>query len=303
MGRKNGNITMQLNRRIDGLLRIGEKKVKDDPTNPNRAEGIHSVRTADTYRAVAHQFGDYLKTQGVRQIDDITRDHVAGFMTSRADLSPFTHSKDLSALNKILDTRYTVRDFDLAGRSYKEITNNRGLAQRDTSGAARNREALDFVRASGMRRESIARITPADFLRDKNGVCVGLHLIEKGGRERNAVILEQDRERITAAVDAAIHATGLHQPFLKEPDSNANPHYCRREYAQLLYTDLVQAQQIGHDYYAGMREQFIDEYQFSKAISRYPNETVRGLDRDTLAAVSQSLGHNRVDVVLYHYVR
>ena len=44
MGRKSGNITMQLNKRIDDLLRIGEKKVKDDPTNSNRVEGIHSVQ-------------------------------------------------------------------------------------------------------------------------------------------------------------------------------------------------------------------------------------------------------------------
>ena len=139
MGRKSGNITMQLNRQIDSLLRIGEKKVKDDPTNSNRAEGIHSVRTADTYRAVAHQFGDYLKGQGVRQMADITRDHVAGFMTSRAELSAYTHSKDLSAINKILDTRYTVREFGLPQRSYHDVTNNRGLAVRDTSGAERNR--------------------------------------------------------------------------------------------------------------------------------------------------------------------
>lgn len=48
MGRKSGNITMQLNKRIDDLLRIGEKKVKDDPTNSNRVEGIHSVQTAST---------------------------------------------------------------------------------------------------------------------------------------------------------------------------------------------------------------------------------------------------------------
>ena len=64
MGRKSGNITMQLNKRIDDLLRIGEKKVKDDPTNSNRVEGIHSIQTASTYRAVAKQLGEYLKEQG-----------------------------------------------------------------------------------------------------------------------------------------------------------------------------------------------------------------------------------------------
>ena len=70
MGRKSGNITMQLNKRIDDLLRIGEKKVKDDPTNSNRVEGIHSIQTASTYRAVAKQLGEYLKEQGVRNSGD-----------------------------------------------------------------------------------------------------------------------------------------------------------------------------------------------------------------------------------------
>ena len=45
MGRKNKNITIQLNRRIDELLRIGEKKVKVN----GRVDGIHSVQTADRY--------------------------------------------------------------------------------------------------------------------------------------------------------------------------------------------------------------------------------------------------------------
>lgn len=301
MGRKSGNITMQLNRQIDSLLRIGEKKVKDDPTNSNRAEGIHSVRTADTYRAVAHQFGDYLKGQGVRQIADITRDHVAGFMTSRAELSAYTHSKDLSAINKFLDTRYTVREFGLPQRSYHDVTNNRGLAVRDTSEAERNREALSFVRACGMRRESIDRVTPADFLRDKSGQCVGVHLIEKGGRERNAVIIQQDRERITAIVDRATQTGGVDKPFLNAPDSNANPHYDRREYAQQLYSDLERARTEGTDYYDGMRSDFINQRCFERATRNKPNH-VRGFERDVLAEVSQNLGHNRISVVYYSYL-
>jgi len=138
---------------------------------------------------------------------------------------------------------------------------------------------LDFVQASGIRRESIVHITSADFLRDKNGVWVWLYLIERRGRARNAVILKQDRDRITAVVDAAIPVAGLHRPFLKEPNNNATPHYCRSEYTQLLYTDLIQAQQTGHDYYAGMYEQLIDECQFTKSIIRYPNETVQSLTK------------------------
>lgn len=292
---------MQLNRRIDSLLRIGEKKVKDDPTNPNRAEGIHSIQTASTYRAVARQLGEYLKEQGVRTIGDIERSHIEGFMTHRGNLSAYTYSKDLSAINKILDTRYTTREFGLPQRSYHAVTNNRGLAQRDTSGAERNREALSFVRACGMRRESIDRITPADFLRDRDGLCIGVHLVEKGGRARNAVILAQDRERITAIVDRAVQTSGTDRPFLNAPDSNANPHYARREYAQQLYTDLERSRSEGTDYYAGMRSSFINQRCFARATQGRP-EHIRGYQRDALAEVSQNLGHNRISVVYYSYL-
>ena len=303
MGRKDKNINIQLQRKIDDLLRFGEKKIKDDRTNPNRCEGIHSIKTAETYRATARLLGDYLKQEGVRNIGDINREHIEGFMRSRENLSAYTHAKDLSAINKILDTRYTVRDFGLNNRSYNNITNNRGLSSYDTSQAERNRQQLEFVRAIGMRRESIDRITPADFIRDKNGQCIGCHLIEKGGRERIAIIIEQDRERITAQVNLAIQQTGEHTPFLPQVDSNANPHYCRAEYSTQLYNDLLQAREECHDYYQNMRDIFINQDAFTKACSRYHQEHVNGHDRDIMAEVSQALGHNRIDVVMYHYLK
>ena len=300
---KNGNIKQQLQRKIDDLTRFGEKKVKDDRTNPNRCEGIHSIKTCESYRATARLFGDYLKEQGVRNISDISREHVDSFMQSRSNMSPYTYSRELSAINKMLDTRYTVRDFNLSNRSYRDITNNRGLAQRDTSDALRNKQQLDFVRACGMRRESIDRVTPADFIRDKDGQCIGVHLIEKGGRERYAIIIEQDRQRITEQVNQAIAQNGEHVAMFKQVDSNANPHYERAEYAQRLYNDLMQAQAQERDYYAGMRDIFINEQAHERACERYHNEIVRGFSRDIMAEVSQALGHNRIDVVLYHYLK
>ena len=54
MSRKKENIKMQLNRRLNELLRIGHKKqpeTKGTPNyNPTRSEGVRSVSTADTYR-------------------------------------------------------------------------------------------------------------------------------------------------------------------------------------------------------------------------------------------------------------
>lgn len=304
MGRHSKNIKIELNRRIDGLLRIGEKKVKNDKSNPNRAEGIHSVRTADTYRAVANSFGDFLKAQGVKSMADIQRQHIQAYMESRADLSAYTHSRDLSAINKLLDTRYTLRDFGFQDRKYSAITNNRGLSRYDTSEANRNREQLSFVRATGIRRQSIATITPSQSVRNADGLVIGFHVIEKGGRERNCVVLEQDRQRITEMVNQKIAEQGTNTPMFKAVDRNANPHYARREYAQVLYADLKQSHEQGRDYYDGLRDSFIKQEAFDKAISRYDKTEIRGgFDRDTLAEVSQNMGHNRIDVILYHYLR
>ena len=130
-----------------------------------------------------------------------------------------------------------------------------------------------------------------------------MHVIEKGGRERNAVVLEQDRPRITELVNQAIERNGYDSPFLKEPDSNANPHSCRREYAQQLYRDLVEAREDGRDYYQGYREQFINERTLFQKVDSYRSKTVHGYSRQIMGEVSQNLGHNRIDVVLYHYLK
>lgn len=285
-------------------MRIGEKKIKDDKTNPNRAEGIHSVKTASTYRAVANSFGGFLKAYGVKTIADIGRQHIQAYMESRAALSAYTHSRDLSAINKLLDTRYTLRDFSFQDRKYSAITNNRGLSRYDTSEASRNMEQLSFVRATGIRRQSIATITPSQAVRNAEGQVIGFHVIEKGGRERNCVVLERDRQGITELVNRKTAEQGVNAPMFKAVDRNANPHYARREYAQALYADLKQAHEQGRDYYDGLRDSFIRQEAFDKAISRYDKAEIRGgFDRDTLAEVSQNMGHNRIDVILYHYLR
>ncbi len=303
IGRNSKNIKIQLNNRIDELLRIGERKVKNDITNSNRTEGIHSIKTANTYRSIANNFADYLKSKGVRNISDITREHIQKYMQSRSNMSAYTHSKDLSAINKILNTRYTVKEFGLRQRSYSHVCNNRGLAIRDTSDAERNREQLNFVYATGVRRASIATITPEQAIRDAQGQVIGFHVTEKGGRERNAVVLEKERDRITELVNMREQEFSKNMPIFAAVDSNANPHFQRREYAQQLYSDLRQAAEQERDYYNGMRDTFINQNNLEIATKRYSQETIKGYERDILAEVSQNLGHNRIDVILYHYLR
>ena len=102
MGRKNKNITIQLNNRINELLRIGEKKVKVNGV----AEGIHSVKTAEQYRKTANRLSSVCKEMGVKSISDIDKSVVARYMEAYRDASAWTVSRELSAISKIRSTPF-----------------------------------------------------------------------------------------------------------------------------------------------------------------------------------------------------
>ena len=93
MGRKNKNITIQLNRRIDELLRIGEKKVKVN----GRVATINSVQTADSYRGTANRLGEVCKSMGVRNIEDIDKGVIERYMESYRHASAWTVSREIAA--------------------------------------------------------------------------------------------------------------------------------------------------------------------------------------------------------------
>lgn len=295
MGRKNKNIKIQLNKALDNQLCLGTKKIKND-ANPNRAEGIHSAATATTYRSVINTFAEYLKGEGVRNIGDISEAYVRGFLDSRVDKSQWTLSKDLSAINKVLGTQYDGKAMGLKGRHAQSILNNRGFAKQDTSHLERNAEAIRFVSATGIRRQSIATITPAQAIYGQAGQVVGFRVVEKGGRERCCVVLESERAWATQLVQD--HAAHPESPMLNAVDKNANPHYYRAEYARALYEDLKAA----GDYYDGKRAMFINEGAAERAMGRYAHDTCHGYDLRTVAEVSQNMGHNRLDVVMTHYL-
>ena len=75
VGRNHKNIKIQLNQRLDSLLRIGQKKQKEKVGsanyNPNRSEGVHSIETAKSYRKIANDLGSFLKNEGVKDISQI----------------------------------------------------------------------------------------------------------------------------------------------------------------------------------------------------------------------------------------
>ena len=204
MGRKNKNITIQLNNRINELLRIGEKKVKVNGV----AEGIHSVKTAEQYRKTANRLSSVCKEMGVKSIADIDKSVVARYMEAYRDASAWTVSRELSAISKIRGETITPKDLGFTQRrTYTSVKNSRGeLPKTSTAHRAENQDGLYFASVTGCRRASITTTTASDAVRNGQGVIIGFHFIEKGARERISPVLLSERQNLTYWVDSKLKA-------------------------------------------------------------------------------------------------
>ena len=304
MGRKNKNITIQLNRRIDELLRIGEKKVKVD----GRVATINSVQTADSYRGTANRLGEVCKSMGVRNIEDIDKGVIERYMESYRHASAWTVSREIAAANKLLGTSYTPRDFGFTQRrTYTSVKNNRGeLPSSSTANKPENQDGLYLASVTGCRRSSITTVTANDAIRDEHGKIYAFNWCEKGGRCRTSLVLPSEQGNLTRWVDSKLK--GGHSPDAPLVDyisKNAPCHRMRSEYARDLYAELKDAKERGVDVYRGRKfDLFIDKdkYDYSYHNPRFKSNVVHGFEKDLALEVSFALGHNRLDVSLYSYL-
>ena len=304
MGRKNKNITIQLNRRIDELLRIGEKKVKVD----GRVATINSVQTADSYRGTANRLGEVCKSMGVRNIEDIDKGVIERYMESYRHASAWTVSREIAAANKLLGTSYTPRDFGFTQRrTYTSVKNNRGdLPSSSTANKPENQDGLYLASITGCRRSSITTVTANDAVRDEHGKIYAFNWCEKGGRCRTSLVLPSEQGNLTRWVDSKLK--GGHSPDAPLVDyisKNAPCHRMRSEYARDLYAELKDAKERGVDVYQGRKfELFIDKdkYDYSYHNPRFKSDVVHGFEKSLALEVSFALGHNRLDVSLYSYL-
>ena len=311
MGRNKQSIKYQLNQRLNSLMRIGEKKEKETPGaadyNPNRSSGVHSLSTLDTYRSVINSFSEHCRDQGIKNISDITKETVESYMLSRKNLSAWTNSKDLSAINKVLDTRYRPSDFGLAKRETANIVHNKGiLNQNNSSDLARNQVAIWMANCCGARRADLMRMQADHAIRNESGTVIGFHIYgSKNGKDYNVLILPSEREKMTAFVDSKMAIFGENCRLGETCDQNANPHFWRHVYAQEIYEAMREAREKGEDIYCGQRDTFIDQNRYERALetSKYKADMIFDkYDRFIVGEVSQMLAHFRIDTTILSYL-
>lgn len=313
MGRNNQSIKYQLNQRLNSLMRIGEKKVKEQPGaedyNPNRVSGVHSLSTLDTYRSVINGFADHCREQGIKNINDITKETVESYMLSRKNLSAWTNSKCLSGINKVLDTRYRPSDFGLAKRETANIVHNRKiLNSNNESDKACNQVAIWMASSCGARRADLMRMQANHAIRTEDGTVIGFHIYgSKNGKDYNVLILPSEREKMTAFIDAKVAIFGENCRLVEKCTNNGNPHYFRHVFAQNMYNAIREAREKGEDIYCGQRDTFIDQKRYEQALenakNKYSSDLIYGKYSPSIVAeISQQLSHFRIDTTILSYL-
>jgi hypothetical protein len=322
---RKGNIKMQMHKVIQDKLRIGESKHEAKHEwkehcqrtgtrwNPAYSPYIHSVGTADSYKQTVDEFGKWLKESkpevwGTKDLASIDKTVAYEYLQGRqeAGCSAWTTSKDMAALNKVLELGLNKKEGELSYRRGEDITRSRTDKLHDSKvNLANYKEQVDFAKAFGCRRESIVegQYAVKDISVFERDGRLYASLIEKGGRYREAPCLRSLEDRIRASMNergltiqergpmsksefVSIYQSSESKLFDRYPNRIDN-HSFRHEYAKEIYKDLT-SNKIAE---AIDRTGKIDTEHTVKA-------DYKGYDKELLKELSQALGHNRVDVTL-----
>lgn len=317
---KRGSLNHQINQRMKEMDRIGESRyeAKQDyreniaENKQGKTVGLHSYGTFETYKSSIKQFTKWANEndRGIRNIEDVKEQDIKDYIKYRADegYSSYTYSKDLSALNKVFNTDVLKKDCDVANRSYTEITNNREMKEHHSHINYDNyRSEITVLQSTGMRRESLEKVSASSFNYDSNGYPISIRLTdersiggenlkEKGGRAREAEIPTNMREELKEVIDNKLEEFGGDDTkhFFEHIPSRLGTHRFRQEYAENTYKSYLEAFGAGTK---TLEETEKREYEGNH------NTEFRGYDVGALHHTTKMLGHNRLDVVVYNYLK
>lgn len=289
MSRKRPSLVRQIQDTLWDKCAFGASKhqAKADGTAHDH---IYSYNTYRAYMRQCNQFVAWARQnapegQKLRTLEDC-RPYAAGWLQSRIDAgySPYTVKLQAAALCKLYGA--SAADLGLPStpkRHRADISRSRGTAVRDADfSTSRNQEIISFCRHTGLRRRELGTIKGTDLCWGADGTAY-IHVTHgKGGRERDAVILDNDPEVI-----ARMQAAGDDLVWPRIP-SHMDVHGYRADYATALYSRVAR-----------------DVTAIPSAEQYHCRGDRAGVvyDRVAMLYVSRALGHNRISVIAGHYLQ
>ena len=276
---KNKSIIYQVQETLKQKLCIGEQKhfAKQLGT---ASDGIYSWSTYKTYLAKSCAFVKWARAQhGCRTLAE-ARNYVNTYIKHHIDkgYSPYTQKTIASSLAKLYGC--STKDFTPTQTRHRaNITRSRkGIAKFSES---RNKEFVDFCRATGLRRHEIKNLKPENLSYDEStGKYMLVNIKGKGGRLRDCPILSKE------AVEH-IQNTPAGKPVWSKIPSRADIHSYRADYCKTIYN--LQARPIA---------------EIPKRDRYYCRGDLKGIvyDKRAMAVASRALGHNRISIIASNYL-
>ena len=263
---------------------VSRFKVKD--TTTNHSDLIHSHNTWQTYTAQARHFADWCKSRGITDPDE-GRQNVPEYIQTLLDdgKSIATVKTALAALSHGYKCRMTDWDVKIPTMTRSQIKRSRFPAVRDRNfSEANNRLLITFGDCSGLRRSELEALHGDDLLIADSGQ-VYLHVESgKGGKSRD-VALYGSPDEIEAIVSAC--QTAGRALVWPRVHSAYDEHSHRAVYACRLYREMARP---------------IEQLPPSRRYVCRKDFRGKIYDKDALSYISHKLGHNRLNVIVDHYL-
>ena len=293
MGTHHKSVIRQALDRLDERMAIGESR--REAKQQQRATGehlwtfstgkMHSYKTRTTYQEHLLRFVNWSREvyqiKTLEQLDERANELACRYLFQElaAHKSAYTLQVERCALRLFFGDRTLASEVVLPRRMRATITRSRGPAAHDRYFQPANWQPLiNFERACGLRRAELARLCVADVSYTGQRQLVVHVRNGKGGKEREVPALPGHEADLLALTEGRQPEEHVFAHIPKHMDV----HSYRREYAQQLY--LVYA----------------PGWTLPSPVGRLRREAY---DLAAVQQVSWALGHNRIDVVLRHYLR
>ncbi len=276
---------------------------------------IYSYGTYNTYIKECSQYSKWLREEkGINKIKAIreTEQFAKEYLQHRLDIgvSVYTAKLERSALsmlyNKQIDIKMPIRD-------NKNITRSRKACkyEKHISPTGKYKDIFTIAAATGCRRKDIEKLSVSSFMEKGGKIYVKIEQ-SKGGRNRLAPVVPTMQQEVKNILREAT-TEGREKLFTIIPQK-IDIHRLRREYARNIYDAFVQDKDFRDSYLKESGVPDRHEYRTFKDIdgnlqikeiktTLYKDRDGNIFNRDNLYAVSQALGHNRLDVSVTHYLK
>jgi len=246
---------------------------------------IHSFKTRSVYQEHVVRFVRWARStyqvKNLAQLDPQANTLATEYLQQQLTdgKSPYTLQVERAALRLFFDNRTLANTVKIPRRQREHITRARGsIIYGNHLNPAHWQPMICFLQATGLRRREARDLRVGDISQD-HGDHLQVHIDNgKGGKLRDVPVLPGHEQDVVQLKEGRDPESLVFDHIPKA----LRVHAIRREYAQSLYLNYAPGRDL------------------PSAIGRLKRSDY---DRDAVQRVSWALGHNRIDVVLRHYLR